>query len=113
MPDSYGGNGIGSRGGGVDGFVPTSVQLMPMLGGGRRAASIATLPSPILAAASLPPALLLGRRRRQRRRRRQQPVKGCESSWDFGDQLMRLCVDAFRPNGFPHLELAEASGATF
>ncbi|KAL3777866.1 hypothetical protein ACHAW5_003392 [Stephanodiscus triporus] len=36
-----------------------------------------------------------------------------ESSQDFADRLMRLCVDAFGPNGFPRLELAEASGATF
>jgi hypothetical protein len=38
---------------------------------------------------------------------------GLESSRDFADQLMRLCVDASGPNGFPRLELAEASGVMF
>jgi hypothetical protein len=66
MPDGYGGDGGGGRGGGVDSFVPTSVRSTPMSRGGRRAAAIATLPSPILAAASLPPASLSGRRRRRR-----------------------------------------------
>jgi hypothetical protein len=47
------------------------------------------------------------------RRRRRRPVEGRESSLDFTDRLMRLCVDAFGPNGLPRLELAEASGATF
>ncbi len=111
--DGYGGDGSGSRGGGVDGFVPTSVQSTLMLRGGQRTAAIAMLPSPILAAASLPPALLFGRRRRRQRRRRWQPVEGCESSRDFADWLMRLCIDAFGPNGFPHLELAESLGASF
>lgn len=36
-----------------------------------------------------------------------------ESTQDFANRLMRLCIDAFGPNGFPRLELAEASGATF
>ena len=36
-----------------------------------------------------------------------------ESPQDFADRLMRLCIDAFGPHGFPRLELAEASGATF
>ena len=36
-----------------------------------------------------------------------------ESTQDFADRLMRLSIDAFGPNGFPRLELAEASGATF
>lgn len=36
-----------------------------------------------------------------------------ESKQDFADRLMRLCIDAFGPHGFPRLELAEASGATF
>jgi hypothetical protein len=40
-------------------------------------------------------------------------VEGRESSWNFADRLVRLCADACGPNGFPHLELAEASGATF
>jgi hypothetical protein len=111
-PDGYCGNGGGSGGGGVDGFVPTSVRLTPMSRGGQRAAAVATLPSPILAAASLPLPLLLGRRRRLRRRRRQ-PVDGRKSSGDFADWLMRLCIDPFGPNGFPCLELAEALGATF
>jgi hypothetical protein len=71
--------------------------------GGRRAAAVATLPSPILAAAFLLPASLSGRRLRRRRRRRR-PVEGRESSRDFTDRLMRLCVDAFRPNGFPRLK---------
>jgi hypothetical protein len=37
-------------------------------------------------------------------------IEGRELSWDLADWLMRLCVDAFGPNGFPLLELAEASG---
>ncbi len=40
-------------------------------------------------------------------------VEGCESSRDFADQLMRLCANAFGPNGFLRLEVAEALGATF
>ncbi|KAL7551985.1 hypothetical protein ACHAWF_015197 [Thalassiosira exigua] len=36
-----------------------------------------------------------------------------ESSQDAADRLVRLCVDAFGANGFPRLELAEATGATF
>lgn len=36
-----------------------------------------------------------------------------ESTQDFADRLMRLCIDAFGPNGFPRRELAEVSGATF
>jgi hypothetical protein len=40
-------------------------------------------------------------------------VEDRESSQDFADRLMRLCIDAFGPNGFPRLELAEALGATF
>jgi hypothetical protein len=36
-----------------------------------------------------------------------------ESSQDFADRLMRLCIDAFGSNGFPRLELAESLGATF
>ncbi len=111
-PDGYGGNGGGGGGRGVDGFVPTSMRSTLMLRGGRRAAAIAMLPSTILAAASLPPASLLGRRWR-RRRRRQQHVECRELSRDFADRLMRLCVDAFGSNGFPRLELAKASGATF
>jgi hypothetical protein len=113
MLNGYGGNGGGSRGGGVDGFVPTCVRSMPMLRWGRQATAITMLPSPILAAVSLPPPLLLGRRRRQRRRRRRQPVESLEPSQDFMDRLMRLCVNAFGSNSFPHLELAEALGATF
>jgi hypothetical protein len=69
-PDGDGGDGGGGGGGGVDGFVPTSVRSTPMSQGERRAAAVATLPSPILAATSLPLALLSGRRRRRRRRRR-------------------------------------------
>ena len=36
-----------------------------------------------------------------------------ESSQDFADRLMKLCIDAFGSHGFPRLELAEALGATF
>ena len=36
-----------------------------------------------------------------------------ESSQDFADRLIKLCIDAFGANGFPRLELAEAMGATF
>ncbi len=72
--------------------------------GGRTAATVATLPSSVLAAVSLLLALLLGRQRRRRRRTRRQPVEGCESSRNFADWLMRLCGDAFGPNGFPRLE---------
>ncbi len=61
MPNGDGGNGGGSGGGGVDGFMPTSVRLTQMLQGGQQAATVAMLPSPILAPASLPPTLPLGR----------------------------------------------------
>lgn len=40
-------------------------------------------------------------------------VHDTESSQDFADRLMRLCIDAFGSNGFPRLELAESLGATF
>ncbi len=104
-PDGYGGDGGGGRGGGVDSFVPTSLRSTPMSRGGRRAAAVATLPSPILAAASLPPACCwAGGGGGGRRRRRRRPVEGCESSRDFADRLMRLCVDAFGPYGFHRLE---------
>ncbi|KAL9179220.1 hypothetical protein ACHAXT_008510 [Thalassiosira profunda] len=36
-----------------------------------------------------------------------------ESSQDFADRLIKLCIDAFGPDGFPRKEAAEALGATF
>jgi len=36
-----------------------------------------------------------------------------ETPQDFADRIIKLSIDAFGPNGFPRLELAEALGATF
>ncbi len=39
-------------------------------------------------------------------------IINCKSPQDFADRLMRLCINAFGPNGFPRLELAKASGVS-
>ena len=37
----------------------------------------------------------------------------CQPPQDFANQLMRLCINAFGPHGFPRQELAKMSGTTF
>ena len=36
-----------------------------------------------------------------------------ENSQDFADRFIKLSIDAFGPNGFPRLELADSLGSTF